>query len=342
MKCLYPQQKLITTRNTVFPIEHRCGQCKACLITKRESVGARILLESMMFINKAAFITLTYNEKNRPETGSLIKNDVRLFLQQLRRQSKCDLSSVVVGEYGDANGNAHYHLAVFGIPILIGYSEQMPKYKKLYEQVCRKRHYVAVDFPGYEQLCLRAWKYKGHVNVGLIESASAKYIGGYATKKLTSTKETPEGCIPEYVSWSRKRAPGKVAAQHIADLLLNAKCYPKEHPNMAQGPDWIPVKWESMACVEGKSLVLDRYMKNKVIEYMGGDARTDDQKRVRAFAQSVMQRQRPITNRANRGRPIIDIRLSEQEKARAKAHLRLSRIRRHQKQKYLHSQRKKA
>lgn len=334
MKCLYPQEKKVVNRHTTYTINHRCGQCKACRITRREEVGARIFLESLMYRDKAAFVTLTYDSENMPENGSLVKKDVRRFGQNLRRLvPDHEVSTVLVGEYGDESQRAHYHLAIYGIPLNVAYDEKMPKYRQKYRQVCKKRHHRPVDFPGYEKLCLRAWKYRGHASIGLIEVASAKYIGGYATKKLTANKSEPEGCIPEFVTWSRKKAVGKVAAQYIADSLLSRKCYPMEYPNMARGPDWIPVNWQGMAQVEGKTLVLDRYMKNRVIEAMGGDFRDEDRKRMRNFMRSVAERQRPVLKHENRNRPIIDIRLSEKEKAQQKAYLYLSKKRRAARQK---------
>ena len=335
MKCNHPQTKRVNKKGTVFEYEHRCGQCRPCRITKKQSTSARLFLESLMYPDQAAFVTLTYSDEYVPADGSIRKNDAVLFrrkLQRLLKKTDHPVNMVTSAEYGDY-GRPHFHLAIYGIPLNLSYSEADKEYRSKYDQICKKRRHKPVDFPDYERLMLNAWDYKGYVNVGMIEMASASYITKYVVKSFMETKRVPEHCIPEYVTWSRKFAPGRAAANYIADCMMSRKLYPMDYPNLAKGNDWKPVDWEGMAQVEGKKLMLDRYMKNKVIEIMGGDGRTDDQKLTKNFAKTVAARHRPANRPENRHRPIIEVRLTEKEKQRREEYRVVARMRRHAKNK---------
>ena len=318
MKCSYPQTKKLTNRSTVYDIEHACGQCLNCRITRRAQVAGRLFLESLMFKNASAFVTLTYAKENRPPGGSLCKHDLKIFRQRLKRKAEklcLPLKMVKMGEYGEkADRHPHYHLAIYGIPLDIAYAERKKADKAKYQFICRRRHHIPVDFPGYERLILEAWDYKGIVNIGIMEVHSAQYIAGYVTKKYLQTQENPPGTLKEFVTWDKKNAVGRDAAMYIAETLKAHKCYPMRHPNLAQGDDWKAVNWENIVQVGMKPIYLDRYMKAKVLEFMGGDRTPEDTKRIRNYMRSVVLRNKPKFEAIRRNKPLIEIVLSEDEK----------------------------
>lgn len=319
MKCKYPQEKFYVKRGTKFPYTHRCGQCLHCRITKRATIATRLYLEALSYPGAATFVSLTYALNNRPQ--GLQKRDINKFARRLRRY--CDRKGIsfdmtVTGEYGTLRGHPHYHIALYGIPWNVTFS--LPKkYQKVYQQLCRRRHHAIQQHEQLEQLLLTAWNFKGFVNVGEITTASAAYIAKYVTKGLDDAKQVPTGWQPEFVSWSRKNSPGKIAAQYIADCMQTRNYFPEDRPGLKRDKSSIAVPWKGLVQVEGRQMPIDRYMKNKVIDFMGGDQLHEDTKQRRNFLQSMQERNRPYLKPENRFKPIIDIQLTEQEKQKAKA-----------------------
>lgn len=93
-----------------------CGQCHNCRINKKRDWQARLLLEAASS-KFAAFITLTIGvEDAKPESYCtyLDKPTVQRFLKRLREKlPRGALRYLVVGEYGEKKGRAHYHALFF-------------------------------------------------------------------------------------------------------------------------------------------------------------------------------------------------------------------------------------
>lgn len=96
----------------IFP----CGQCKNCRINRKREWQSRLLLEAA--VSKfSAFITLTLEAKDAKDgtyCTYLDKRVVQLFLKRLRDKLPANsLRYLVVGEYGEKRGRAHYHALMF-------------------------------------------------------------------------------------------------------------------------------------------------------------------------------------------------------------------------------------
>lgn len=152
MICLHP----IAIRSKSGPsagayMEISCGQCRACLVNRRERWVCRLLLEHAV-ASSASFINLTYSDTHLPEGGILAKRDIQLFLKRLRKRSGLKIRYFICGEYGLKNSRPHYHGVLFGL------SEA-----------------------GAERLVHETWK-NGFVVVGDVTLSSIRYVCKYMFK----------------------------------------------------------------------------------------------------------------------------------------------------------------
>lgn len=166
-----------------------CGQCLPCRITKRRVWTHRIILESLMHAS-SSFATLTYDEANLPAGGTLVPRHVELWLKRFRKELPAgSVRFFLVGEYGDTSQRPHYHAALFGVP------------REL------------------EALVRETWG-MGHVLLGDLTPASARYIAGYVTKKMTSHDDPRlQGRHPEFSRMSRMPGIGATAIPTVSNML---------------------------------------------------------------------------------------------------------------------------
>lgn len=197
----------------------------------------RLILESFCH-GDCAFVTATYEKT--PENGSLSVRDYQLWLKRMR----ADLGPFryyIVGEYGEEGMRPHYHAALFGISPL--YAEQIQ----------------------------RTWDL-GFTYTGDLTVASAAYVAGYVTKKLTS----PDGPhnyeyrraagillgarLPEFARMSLKPGIGATAVPTIGRSLTTD-----------QGCDIILQQGDvpTSLKMENRTMALGRYMRRKLREELG-------------------------------------------------------------------------
>lgn len=89
-----------------------CGKCLPCMITKRQALTARLLLEMKSHLH-IYFVTLTYSDMDLPPGGSLQKRDLQLFLKRLRKNTGLKFKYFACGEYGEKFQRPHYHILIF-------------------------------------------------------------------------------------------------------------------------------------------------------------------------------------------------------------------------------------
>lgn len=211
MKCF----KAINVKGQLLP----CGQCINCRINKQRKWAARIIMEYMYHPQRSYFVTLTYKPEKLPKSeivndkgepcGSLAK---KKFLQWLKNVQKDPRIGVfryyAVGEYGDLNGRAHYHLAVF------------PEHPSQVMAVCGQ------------------WERRyGWAKAAEINSSRASYLAQYTTKKLTGIHKYREGQEPLFRTSSRSPPLGSA---FVADAIRVWK-QPKMQKVIADRGDVEPV-----------------------------------------------------------------------------------------------------
>lgn len=163
-----------------------------CRINRKRLWTARLLLESFEH-EQSYFVTLTYNNENLPQGGTLVPKHLQDFLKRLRKAvAPRKIRFFAVGEYGEQTFRPHYHLCVFGA-------------------VADRR--VFSD-------CWTA----GHVDVGEITKDSCAYIAGYCIKKLTKADDPRlGGRHPEFTRMSLRPGIGHDAAVEIARFQNTAE-----------------------------------------------------------------------------------------------------------------------
>lgn len=261
MKCKHPIVIDKKKPDIAFP----CGQCLHCRINKRRVWASRIMLESMLYLDNA-FVTLTYNDQNLPEsfenkkTGqvyapcSVNPDHHKEFMYRLRtlyrRKTGKNIRFFAVGEYGEQTGRPHYHYALFNFPISSGRGYGNERFNN-------NRCFI-------HDLVQKAWsdpKTKepyGNVHIGTLTHDSAQYIAGYVTKKMTSDntdlqQEYLQGRHPEFTRQSRRPGIGADYANLISKRLTR-----HEHNEYSLVPNHI--KHGS------KKRPLGRYMMDKIYE----------------------------------------------------------------------------
>lgn len=228
----------------------------ACRFNKRRIWTARLLLEQKDHA-RSSFVTLTYDDQHLPRDGSLDKKAARYFLDRLRKQVGYRVFRFyLVGEYGEKNSRPHYHLAIFGLPSC------------WYGQT-RVVDETAPRSPPRPNCCLTCaifhglWG-KGGIFIGSLTEDSSQYLAGYVTKKLTAAGDPRlNGRLPEFSSSSKQGVGGigAGAASEIASTILEF--------NLDHTQADVP----SALRFGSRMLPLGRYLKNKVREQIGRDAK---------------------------------------------------------------------
>ncbi|AJK28310.1 putative replication initiation protein [Eel River basin pequenovirus] len=156
-------------RDSLDGISHTlpCGQCIGCRLEKSRQWAMRCMHEASLHDDNC-FITLTYNDENLPENGSLDVSHFQKFMKRLRERIGVSIRFFHCGEYGDTTLRPHYHALIFGY--------DFPD-KTLWSIRNGNRLYVSPFLD-------KVWK-KGHTSVGSLTFESAAYVARYAMKKVT-------------------------------------------------------------------------------------------------------------------------------------------------------------
>lgn len=196
-----------------------CGQCLPCRINRRRIWSHRICLEASQYSDNC-FMTLTYDDENLPEDGSLDPLALTLFLKRLRKWFNNSYGRKIryfgVGEYGDQSNRPHYHLALFGFP-------NCERGRTLQRRGGRCCHYCDT---------VRSLWGKGRVELACLEPASASYVAGYVTKKLTRhDDERLSGRHPEFARMSNRPGIGAGVMDEVASGIMELEVEFEDVPN---------------------------------------------------------------------------------------------------------------
>jgi hypothetical protein len=181
-----------------------CGKCIGCRLDKAREWAVRCVNEASLH-DENSFITLTYNNENLPDNGSLYKRDLQLFFKRLRKNINQKVRYYACGEYGET-GRPHYHICLFGYDFK---DKEIIRFdpKARY----RNKFKVGVDKTLYTSKHLEEiWQKKGFVAIGEVTVESAGYCARYVSKKVTgdSEKEHYKGRLPEFAVMSRRPGIG--------------------------------------------------------------------------------------------------------------------------------------
>jgi len=176
-----------------------CSTCIACRLDYSKEWALRLSHESQLY-QENDFITLTYNQENLPQDGSIHKRELEKFIKRLRSKlypktiryygcgeygkicKTCGLSRPYCIKEGCKKfipilGRPHYHAIIFNH----SFTNKEPLFLSPKRYGFRKS---GADHTLYRSGQLeRMWK-KGFSTVGDVTPESAAYIARYVTKKI--------------------------------------------------------------------------------------------------------------------------------------------------------------
>lgn len=184
-----------------------CGQCIPCRTNRARVWSHRIELEASLYEDNT-FLTLTYDDKHLPKSGSLEPKALQDFVKRLRRYHEpLSLRYFACGEYGDLSERPHYHAIVFNFPTCERLETTYNKEGKI--TCCRQCRNV-------EKIWLR-----GRVQLARVSEQSVRYVCGYVVKKMTHRLDPRlHGREPEFSRMSLNKGIGYQAMEVLnADIL---------------------------------------------------------------------------------------------------------------------------
>lgn len=152
---------------TYTALDIPCGYCILCRNEQARQTAVRITHEAQTWIENC-FITLTYNDDQIPDHGSLDYSHLQKFWKRLRKQIG-ELRYYAVGEYGDKTLRPHYHACIFGHAFI---EDRI---------ITKQKPHLLWTSPMLNQI----WGH-GNVQVGALNFQTARYTASYVTKKLRS------------------------------------------------------------------------------------------------------------------------------------------------------------
>jgi len=169
-----------------------CGQCIGCRLERSRQWAMRCVEEAKTH-EKNCFVTLTYNDENKPKDNSLCKRDLQLFIKRLRKEYGSKIRFYGCGEYGEKNQRPHYHLCIFNHDFDDKYLWMVRDNVQLFRS------------PSLQKL----WKY-GFSTIGEVTFESAAYVARYVMKKVNGgqAKDYYNGRTPEFTNMSRRPGIG--------------------------------------------------------------------------------------------------------------------------------------
>lgn len=213
MPCYHPLRLEPEERGKVRVVP--CGQCIGCRLERSRQWAVRLMHEAQLHDRKC-FVTLTYSPEELPTGGTLVPEDLRLFIKRVRHWAKPGrVRFFGCGEYGEqcgrcsqsrrdcscgagafvpGIGRAHYHAILFGVWF-------------------RARDVLggegASTYWSSDQLSA-LWP-KGHSSFGRVSFESAGYVARYCVKKISGVAGPGhyDGRLAEFVRMSRNPGIGQ-------------------------------------------------------------------------------------------------------------------------------------
>lgn len=191
-------------RSLRIPATVKCGQCIGCRLDRSGAWALRCIQESQLYENNC-FITLTYDDKNLPNGGTLEKRHFQLFMKRLRKKYGSQIRFYMCGEYGEQFGRPHYHACIFNHDF---------EDKEAFKQT--ETGFVIYTSKELETI----WPF-GFSSVGDLTFETAAYTARYILKKITGDSaddhyqktDIRTGEVvqvqPEYTTMSRRPGIGR-------------------------------------------------------------------------------------------------------------------------------------
>lgn len=173
MPCYHPIRVNILRKSAVGGRRIRdnqqvpCGNCLGCRAEQGRQWAVRMMHEAQMH-QHSWFLTLTYDDDNLPENGTLVPEHFRSFVKSVRRdQPPGSVSFFGCGEYGDQRRRPHYHAVLYGV-----------------EFFDRYLHTHRSGNPVWRSETLERYWNRGLSEFSNVTMGSASYVASYVRKKV--------------------------------------------------------------------------------------------------------------------------------------------------------------
>lgn len=160
----------------------KCCQCQGCRYDRTLAWATRMHHEALMH-DENSFLTLTYDRKHLPLSGTLDFKDHQKFAKSLRkhltpknphaRLYQRRIKYYACGEYGEKTLRPHFHTCLFGLDW---------QDKELWKIQNGESLYTSPTLN-------KIWG-KGRAVIGALTFASAAYVARYILKKITGRDAT--------------------------------------------------------------------------------------------------------------------------------------------------------
>lgn len=198
-----------------------CGRCIGCRLERKRQWAVRLMHEAQSWRDRW-FLTLTYSDDRLPENGSLLREEVPLFLKRVRKSREVrrrnpetgrlknyagpPIKSFYCGEYGAERKRPHYHVILFG-----------HEFADMLRVQDSKSGHLQWMSPSLDKL----WQHRGGAWIGAVTFESCAYVAGYTVKKLNGQRARDEYCrldpstgelidvLPEFGGMSRRPGIGR-------------------------------------------------------------------------------------------------------------------------------------
>lgn len=254
------------------PKDHReikipCGQCRGCRLERARQWAIRCTHEGQLH-RQNCFITLTYDDNNLPQFGSLHKPDLQKFFKRLRKNVG-PFRYYACGEYGERTNRAHYHACIFGLDFI----DKKPLKK-------------SGDHTLYTSETLtKTWGH-GNASIGELTFQTAAYTATYVMKKqlgegghgyVRIDEQTGEiiKLVQPFACMSLRPA---IAAGWLRKYSMDVYGHDKDAVRI-QGRSQKPPKYYDNYL---KATDEDRYAAIKLLRYEASEGLTDQELRARA------------------------------------------------------------
>lgn len=149
-----------------------CGQCIGCRLHVSQQWALRCSHEAKMHDHNS-FVTLTFDDKHLPASGSVTLSDVQQFMWRLRKWNRHHnddrrIKFFACGEYGENLLRPHYHALLFG---------QLFPDQKIWQTKKSGTLYRS-------NILEKLWPF-GFSTIGRVNYKTAAYTARYAMKKVT-------------------------------------------------------------------------------------------------------------------------------------------------------------
>lgn len=196
MKCFYPKNIPNPVHNNTPNFAFKrlivpCGECIACLHTKRQIWSYRLYYELKRNI-RSYFITLTYSDDNLPQSG--VQKDAYIrFTKRLRKVLPYHVRYFACAEYGSRTNRPHYHAIIFlSKPLNVSTLHN-------------------INYKNFDDAVKSCWKL-GFCHIGKVTPASINYV----TKYLITKSTFPDNQNKPFILMSRKPMLGYDYVQNLS------------------------------------------------------------------------------------------------------------------------------